>query len=257
LWTFEQHSRTSEGEEGWYQWKARSIFGEQDQLIEIQLVGRDITELKRAEESTRLQAARANALASTAARLNSRLDLNKVLDTVCEEAARAMNAPAVAVFLNDSDRAVLYPAALEGLPHKSTSDLTRIPLKEYSRYSQKLGSIVAIKDLQAEPRFPNAPLLIELGVRAIASASMLRDGRLLGVLMPMRLDVREYSDDELTLLKALADQAALAISNARLFEDTERSLEYVQSLREIDLAIAGASMWHPSQSRIGSGQETA
>ncbi len=235
----EQHVRLSSGEEHWYQWQARAIFGAQDQLIEIQSVGRDITELKRAEEGVRLQAARANALASTAARLNSRLDLNKVLEAICEETARALSVPAVAVFMHDKERGMLVPAAATGLP-KSKTEFARIPLKQYNQYAQKLDSIVVIRDIQAEAGLTNVPIFAEMNIRTVASSSMLRDGHLLGILAPMNFAVREFTEDELNLLKALADQAALAISNARLFKDTERSLQHLQALREIDLAIAGS-----------------
>ncbi|MEW6718585.1 MAG: HD domain-containing phosphohydrolase [Chloroflexota bacterium] len=52
--------------------------------------------------------------------------------------------------------------------------------------------------------------------------------------------VRDFSATELTFLQGLADQAALAIANARLLRDAQSHLRKIQSLREIDMAIAAS-----------------
>jgi diguanylate cyclase len=74
---------------------------------------RDITERKQAEAQIRQNAARAEALARIAARLNAQLDLETVLNTVCEEAARALNVSAV-VRLYNAQRDELYYASSVG-----------------------------------------------------------------------------------------------------------------------------------------------
>jgi signal transduction histidine kinase len=48
---------------------------------------------------------------------------------------------------------------------------------------------------------------------------------------------RSYSQSELDLLQAFADQVALALQNARLYEQTESNLERLEALREIEKAI--------------------
>jgi putative nucleotidyltransferase with HDIG domain len=70
---------------------------------------------------------------------------------------------------------------------------------------------------------------------------MIREGQLVGTLNIYSLgETRAFGNDELSLLQALADQAALAISNARLHEQTERRLQRVQALHAIDIAISGS-----------------
>ena len=51
---------------------------------------------------------------------------------------------------------------------------------------------------------------------------------------------RIYSDREVALVQTFADQAALALENGRLFQETESSLERVRALREIDQAITSS-----------------
>ena len=56
------------------------------------------------------------------------------------------------------------------------------------------------------------------GVRARAITPLLRDGQPIGTLNLFRHDVRPFTDREVSLLEAFADQAVIAIENARLFE---------------------------------------
>ena len=65
------------------------------------------------------------------------------------------------------------------------------------------------------------------------------EGEIIGTLTALSQgERRDFSEDELLLLQGLAQQAALAIVNTRLFKDAHRRLEHLQALRAIDLAIA-------------------
>jgi PAS domain S-box-containing protein len=77
---------------------------------------RDTSERKEAELRVRKEAARADALAHSASRLNAQLDLDAVLAAVCEETANALDVPAAAVLFFDPEQALFYPAATWGLP---------------------------------------------------------------------------------------------------------------------------------------------
>ena len=63
----------------------------------------DITERKNTEAAIHRQTKRAEDLVRMAEKLNARLDLQKVLDTICTETARALNVPAAAVILYDRE----------------------------------------------------------------------------------------------------------------------------------------------------------
>lgn len=59
----------------------------------------------------------------------------------------------------------------------------------------------------------------------------------IGILTLVDRTGRNYSQSEMELLQAFADQVALALQNARLYEQTERNLQRLEALREIDQAI--------------------
>ncbi|MEK7785462.1 MAG: PAS domain S-box protein, partial [Chloroflexota bacterium] len=87
----------------------------------------ETTERKQAEAETRKHAAHAEALARTAARLNARLDLDAVLNAVCEETARALNAPLTSVMLCDAGGEMLEQAAAFGRPPEHRQPVRPVP----------------------------------------------------------------------------------------------------------------------------------
>jgi adenylate cyclase len=62
----------------------------------------------------------------------------------------------------------------------------------------------------------------EAGVRALLGAPLLVEGHLAGVFNIVRTAPEPFSDDEIELLRTFADQAAIAVANARLMEAVER-----------------------------------
>ncbi len=201
----------------------------------------NITERKRAEEEIRSHAARTEALARTAARLNAQLSLATVLDTICEEAAHALNAPAAAVTLHDAQQQVLRLVATFGLPSEFRAAHVPIPRARYEDLVRPASPVIVTPDVQALPGLPNAELDARYNVRTVAAASMRREGQLLGTVSVNTFgEVRHFTKDEQALLQGLADQAAQAIANARLFAEAERRLDHVQALRHIDTAISAS-----------------
>jgi HD-GYP domain-containing protein (c-di-GMP phosphodiesterase class II) len=84
-------------------------------------------------------------------------------------------------------------------------------------------------------------MYVQLDIRTIASASMIRSGQLVGTLNVITLgQPRQFEPEELALLQGLADQAAQAITNAQLYEESARRLRHTQALREIDKAITAS-----------------
>src|SRR3954453_1194205 len=65
---------------------------------------------------------------------------------------------------------------------------------------------------------PDAPL-----ARSIVILPLLREGRAIGALTTARTEIRPFTDDEVALLETFADQAVIAIENARLFTELQAS----------------------------------
>jgi len=239
--THEYRFRFADGRYRWVRDELRLIRDAAGKPKECVGTFMDITERKQAEEQVRRNAARAESLARTAGRLNAQLNPDAVLAAVCQEAARALDVPAASVLLYDTADDDLWIAETFGLPPEYRHRSQAIPRALYDRLAQKQGTVMVLPDVQAEPNLPNGLLYPEHGIRTIAAASMSREGQLIGSLNVYALkECRAFSPDDLALLKGLADQAAQAIINARLFREVTRRLAHVQALREIDTAITGS-----------------
>jgi signal transduction histidine kinase len=93
----------------------------------------------------------------------------------------------------------------------------------YERYARQQGPFIVVPDAQAEPRLINARLYAEFDVRTIAITSLIRDRQLIGTLSIYSLgSPHPFSSDQVDLLQGLADQAAQAIDNAQLREQTSQ-----------------------------------
>jgi PAS domain S-box-containing protein len=190
----------------------------------------EITERKEAQAEVQRQAARLQALVQSAARLNAQLNLEAVIQAVCEETVLALNVPLATVSLYASERQLLYYAGGVGLPYEYEHNVQPISLAEdEARVGQ--GPLIVTPDVLALPDLPNAEMYQKLNVRTTINVSMWREGQLIG-----RLNIgtvgapREFTEDELALLRGLAEQAAQAIINARLFEAVQKELSIRQKV---------------------------
>jgi signal transduction histidine kinase len=72
-----------------------------------------------------------------------------------------------------------------------------------------------------------------LGFRSIIFAPLLAEGQGIGALWVGRLPAGAFSDKQIALLKTFADQAVIAIQNARLFNETKEALERQTATSEV------------------------
>ncbi len=162
---------------------------------------------------------------------SSPTDLQPVLDTVAENAARLCDATDAVIFRADDD--FFQPAASYGSVQVPERDQPRPVDRNYIPGRAIIDrQIVHIHDLEAEPEGDlAAPHARSLGVRTILAAPLLREGDAIGAIMIRRMQVRPFSDKQIKLLETLADQAVIAIENVRLFKEIqERNAELREAL---------------------------
>ncbi len=169
-------------------------------------------------------------------------DLQPVLDTVVQAAARFCGAPDVAILRVDGD--VLRGAASVGpfgaalaagsggigsleLPVTSGSVSGRAVLRR---------EVVHVHDLATEPEHElpvGRDLQRRFGHHTILAAPLLREGIPLGAIVLFRTEVRAFSDRQMELLQTFAAQAVIAIENVRLFTEVqERNRALTESLQQ-------------------------
>jgi GAF domain-containing protein len=165
----------------------------------------------------------------------STFDLKTVLQTLVESAAR----------LCDADRAtitrqidgVFYDSEAYGLSAELVEYLRTIPItRDRSSAAGRAlldGKAIQIADVKADPEYTYDETAQKLaGYRTIVGVPMLREGVPIGVMSLVRAEVRPFTDKQIELVSTFADQAVIAIENARLFEEVQaRTAELSEALQ--------------------------
>jgi signal transduction histidine kinase len=165
----------------------------------------------------------------------STFDLQAVLDTLVQSAAR----------LCDADSAAIHRPKGEAFPYVASYGYSR----EYEQYLRDHpiipgrgsvlgqtvlgGRTVHVADVQAEPQYELVEQRSVGGYRTVLGVPLMREGIPIGVIMLTRKMVRPFTDKQIELVTTFADQAVIAIENARLFDEVQaRSRELSESLEQ-------------------------
>jgi signal transduction histidine kinase/DNA-binding response OmpR family regulator/putative methionine-R-sulfoxide reductase with GAF domain len=169
----------------------------------------------------------------------ARLDLQPVFDKVAEHADRLCQGTGALVLVRDDEHLIL--SAVAGpMPMARDRLRARLPIDTNSISGAAVlrGEIVHIADWNAETAsvYTNSPGR-RVGRSALA-VPMMRGGVAIGAVAFTRPEPGGYTDDEIALLETFADQAAIAVDNARLLREIEERNEDLSESLELQTATS-------------------
>jgi PAS domain S-box-containing protein len=189
---------------------------------------------KRLVEATKQQTATSEML-----RIISNSPIQSVLDAVAENATRLCDANNAEIFRLEDNLLRLVASygeipvvihAYQGVPANRDTVTGRAACDRRT---------IHVHDLAAEEgEYPvGSSNAKREGHRTTLATPLLREGTTIGIILVRRMEVRPFSDKQIALLETFADQAVIAIENARLYNDLQEREARIRRL--VDSNIIG------------------
>lgn len=177
------------------------------------------------EQAETLQQERLAALYALSAQLGTTLDLPLLLNQVMDALVQLTSAERAFVVLVDPLGGGLETVVARSVDQETIGDA----LPQFSRtiveHVIKKGEPVLTGDAQEDERFTSGESVGSLSLRSIMCAPLRARGQVIGaVIVDNRMKVGAFTREDLQLLMAFGTQAAIAIENARLFQQTDEAL---------------------------------
>ena len=169
---------------------------------------------------------------------SSPTDLQPVLDAVAANAALLCDAADAVVYRVDGY--TMHPVAIHGTLGASPLPLNRGSVTGRAVTDrQEIHVYQEVTDLDAEfPESTTRERQRGLLTRTRLAVPLLREGAPLGAILIRRVESRPFSDKQIALLKTFADQAVIAIENARLLQERETRNRDLPALHDVTAAAS-------------------
>jgi signal transduction histidine kinase len=153
----------------------------------------------------------------------STFDLQAVLDTLVESAARLCEAEMASINRQEGEK--YRQVASYGYSREFNEFMTRHPIPasggSIAGRTAAQGKAVQVLDVLADAEYQFKEGAKVGGTRTMLGVPLLREGKPVGVIVLSRTSVRPFTDKQIELVQTFADQAVIAVENVRLFDEIQ------------------------------------
>jgi PAS domain S-box-containing protein len=172
----------------------------------------------------------------------SSFDIQPVFDTISETAARLCDADNAVISIREGEVYRLVASyATDDEFWAILRQRTHVPGRQSMTGRVALeGRVVHVADFAADPDFA-VPETVAAGLRTMVGVPLLREGAVVGTINIGRYRVEPFTDRQIEMVRTFADQAVIAIENARLLNELRERTEEV-TRREAELRVTFDNM---------------
>ncbi|HQE91509.1 MAG TPA: GAF domain-containing protein [Anaerolineae bacterium] len=197
-------------------------------------------------EAQRVQRELAEALEAAASVVSSVLDFDQVLDYILDQVTRVVPGDIFNIILIEGEigRMIRWRGYAEHGISTTPDERARVPILTYPSLVQmiKNGRPIIIADIHQDPQWVQIPGQEKL--RAYMAAPIRIAGKTEGFINVSALSVGQFDDQDAKRLQAFADHAAMALQNARLFQQTLHHAEELERrVRERTIELEAKNAW--------------
>jgi signal transduction histidine kinase len=158
------------------------------------------------------------------------LDLRSLAKSVFETITQTMGVEKASLFLLNEEKGAY--SLFESKNINVTASKAQLPKDDpLPHYLEKMGEIIIREELGKGIHIPELKYIVNMMslIGAEVSIPLVSKGQLIGMLnLGYKFNKDIYSHEDIELLSTLANQTAIAIENARLYEDLKRSKSYIR-----------------------------
>ena len=161
--------------------------------------------------------------------VTAEIDLSALLKRVMEEATRMLNADRATLFLNDEKTNELFSrvAMGEGMGEIRLPNTAGIAGSVFSS-GKTMNIPYAYADLRFNPAFDKQTGYFTRSILCVPVTN--KNGKVIGCTQVLNKKGGKFSDEDESRLKAFTQQVAIALENAKLFDDVSKSRKYNESM---------------------------
>ncbi len=212
--------RTRDGGEKWVWEKGTGVFSADGRLEAVEGFITDITDTKKAEAEAIEYAKQLETLFNTGVTLSQTLNLQDLLNAVLRRVLEAVDTDAGAIFLLEGEESELVLRAYAGVSEKLAGKVERLKAGEgFTRQALVSRKPLVAKNIAADAELQCLGVGSE-GLQALAAVPVSVKDRVVGLVVVATRTARTFSDRDVRLLEAIANQIGMAIDNSRLYEET-------------------------------------
>lgn len=219
---FENHISIA-GKQRWIE-AYPSLLKKDNKPYALQIIVRDITERKSAEEEIKKRNEELYTLNTISSTINQTLELKEVLSEALEETISVLNVEGGLIYLAEKSKGNFSPAIYYGYSQKAIESISGFSIGEgISGQAAQLGVPLFVPNLAEDAKHISSAFLKD-GWDSMVSVPLKSKDEIVGVMTVSSKEKNKFKPEDIGLLRSIGNQIGVAIENARLYGMSQAEL---------------------------------